>query len=118
MPHINLQLALDVGESSQLVEIAERTRPYVDWIEAGTPWILSQGMACVRLLRERFPEKRIVADMKIVDGGEFEAVVPRTIVCASAGYLRGGAGNEEHLDIRRFELKGWFKMEFQVSHRD
>ena len=97
MPHINLQLALDVGESSQLVEIAERTRPYVDWIEAGTPWILSQGMACVRLLRERFPEKRIIADMKIVDGGEFEARLGFTagadlvtaLSCASPATLAG-----------------------------
>lgn len=73
MARIALQLALDVGEDSHLVEIAARTRPYVDWIEAGTPWILSRGIACVRLLRECFPEKRVVADMKIVDGGEVEA---------------------------------------------
>jgi 3-hexulose-6-phosphate synthase len=73
MSRIALQLALDVGESARLVEIGERARPYIDWIEAGTPWILSEGMECVRTLHQRFPEKRIVADMKIADGGEYEA---------------------------------------------
>lgn len=70
---INLQAALDVGETDALLTLAEKLRPFVDWIEAGTPWILRDGMAPVHLLKSCFPEKRIVADMKIMDGGYYEA---------------------------------------------
>jgi len=73
MSHINLQIALDVGSMPHLLGIATQARAMVDWIEAGTPWILAEGMAPVRALHAAFPEKRIVADMKIMDGGYYEA---------------------------------------------
>jgi 3-hexulose-6-phosphate synthase len=45
----------------------------VDWLEAGTPLILAEGMHAVRALRERFPQVPIVADLKTMDGGYLEA---------------------------------------------
>lgn len=68
-----LQLALDVGKTSTLISFARLIEGYIDWIEAGTPWILAEGMNAVRALRAAFPDKQIVADMKIVDGGYYEA---------------------------------------------
>jgi 3-hexulose-6-phosphate synthase len=68
-----LQLALDVGETTTLVSFARLIEDFIDWLEAGTPWILAEGMHAVRALRTAFPEKKIVADMKIVDGGYYEA---------------------------------------------
>jgi len=73
MSHINLQIALDIGSTHHLLGIATQARAMVDWIEAGTPWILAEGMAPVRALHAAFPEKLIVADMKIMDGGYYEA---------------------------------------------
>ena len=73
MPLIHLQMALDVGDTSSLIKLAEQTREFIDWYEAGTPWILSAGMSAVRALRQALPEKYIVADMKIMDGGYYEA---------------------------------------------
>jgi len=70
---INLQIALDMGSAARLIAIATQARAAIDWIEAGTPWILAEGMAPVRELRLAFPEKLIVADMKIMDGGYYEA---------------------------------------------
>ena len=70
---INLQVALDVGETASLLGIAHEVAEHVDWFEAGTPWIMSEGMRAVRALREEFPNRIIVADLKIVDAGEFEA---------------------------------------------
>lgn len=70
---IQLQLALDRGPTDHLLAIARLAAPYVDWIEAGTPWILSEGLAVVGELRRAFAEKRIVADLKIADAGELEA---------------------------------------------
>lgn len=68
-----LQVALDLLELDRAVEIAEEAvRGGADWIEAGTPLIKSEGMQAVRVLRERFPEHEIVADMKIADTGAVE----------------------------------------------
>jgi 3-hexulose-6-phosphate synthase len=73
MNRIDLQIALDVGKSESLIEIAHEVRPWVDWIEAGTPWITTDGLACVRMLRSTFPEKSILADLKIIDAGYYSA---------------------------------------------
>jgi 3-hexulose-6-phosphate synthase len=48
-------------------------RAGVDWLEAGTPLILAEGLHGVRALRARFPETPIVADLKTMDGGYLEA---------------------------------------------
>lgn len=44
----------------------------VDWLEAGTPLIKSEGMNAVRALRDKYPEATIVADMKTMDTGAME----------------------------------------------
>jgi 3-hexulose-6-phosphate synthase len=56
------------------VATAERARRAgVDWLEAGTPLLLAEGLHGVRALRERFPGVPIVADLKTMDGGYLEA---------------------------------------------
>jgi 3-hexulose-6-phosphate synthase/6-phospho-3-hexuloisomerase len=45
----------------------------VDWLEAGTPFIIAEGMHGVRALRQEFPGVPIVADLKTMDGGWLEA---------------------------------------------
>lgn len=45
----------------------------VDWLEAGTPLLLAEGLRAVRALRAAFPEHPIVADLKTMDGGHLEA---------------------------------------------
>ena len=60
-----LQVALDLLELDRAVQIAkESVEGGADWLEAGTPLIKSEGMDVVRLLREKFPEQTILADMK------------------------------------------------------
>jgi 3-hexulose-6-phosphate synthase/6-phospho-3-hexuloisomerase len=48
-------------------------RAGVDWLEAGTPLIIAEGMNGVRALRAQFPDTPIVADLKTMDGGWLEA---------------------------------------------
>ena len=67
-----LQIALDFKELERAVSIAEASKDGADWIEAGTPLIKSVGMDCVRELRKKFPDKKIVADLKIADVGDVE----------------------------------------------
>jgi 3-hexulose-6-phosphate synthase/6-phospho-3-hexuloisomerase len=72
-PGPKLQVALDVLELDRAVQIAkEAIAGGVDWLEAGTPLIKSEGMDAVRTLRKLFPDNKIVADMKIMDTGAIE----------------------------------------------
>lgn len=69
-----VQISLDLTNLEEAIETAELAlRAGVDWLEAGTPLILAEGLRCVRGLRERFPEVPIVADLKTMDGGYLEA---------------------------------------------
>ncbi|REJ72798.1 MAG: D-arabino 3-hexulose 6-phosphate aldehyde lyase [Planctomycetota bacterium] len=69
-----VQISLDLTTSAEALETAEMARRAgVDWIEAGTPLILAEGLHGVRALRERFPDVPIVADLKTMDGGYLEA---------------------------------------------
>ena len=45
----------------------------MDWLEAGTPLLLAEGLHAVEGLRRRFPDHPIVADLKTMDGGYLEA---------------------------------------------
>ncbi|MDI9619443.1 MAG: orotidine 5'-phosphate decarboxylase [Candidatus Nezhaarchaeota archaeon] len=68
-----LQLALDFVDLHRAVKVAEEAlRGGVDWLEAGTPLIKSEGLNCIRELKKRFPGTTIVADMKTVDTGSVE----------------------------------------------
>ncbi|OYT54513.1 MAG: bifunctional hexulose-6-phosphate synthase/ribonuclease regulator [Candidatus Altiarchaeales archaeon ex4484_2] len=68
-----LQVALDFINLKRAVKAAEESvEGGVNWIEAGTPLIKSEGLDSVRELRKRFPDKKIIADMKVMDTGRFE----------------------------------------------
>jgi 3-hexulose-6-phosphate synthase/6-phospho-3-hexuloisomerase len=72
--HPIVQISLDLTTIEEALETAAMAvRAGVDWLEAGTPLIISHGMAGVRALRERFPGVPIVADLKTMDGGWLEA---------------------------------------------
>lgn len=69
-----VQISLDLTTIEEALETAAiAVRAGVDWLEAGTPLILAEGLHGVRKLREHFPEHPIVADLKTMDGGYLEA---------------------------------------------
>jgi len=68
-----LQVALDMINLDDALRVAKEAYDGgADIIEAGTPLIKSEGLRCVRVLRERFPEALILADMKTMDTGFLE----------------------------------------------
>ena len=76
-----LQVALDLLNAERAITIAkDAVKGGADWLEAGTPLIKSEGMEIIRKLREQFPGKTIVADMKTMDTGALE-----TEMAAKAG---------------------------------
>ena len=69
-----VQISLDLTNIEEALETAALAiRAGVDWLEAGTPLILAEGLHGVRKLREAFPDVPIVADLKTMDGGYLEA---------------------------------------------
>lgn len=69
-----VQISLDVTNIPEAMETsAMALRAGVDWLEAGTPLIIAEGMNGVRAMRERYPDTPIVADLKTMDGGWLEA---------------------------------------------
>jgi len=69
-----VQISLDLTNIDEALSTAAMAiRAGVDWLEAGTPFILAEGLHGVRKLREAFPDVPIVADLKTMDGGYLEA---------------------------------------------
>lgn len=69
-----VQISLDLTNIEDALEMAEiAVEAGVDWIEAGTPLLLGEGLHAVSALRRRFPKHPIVADLKTMDGGYLEA---------------------------------------------
>jgi 3-hexulose-6-phosphate synthase / 6-phospho-3-hexuloisomerase len=68
-----IQLALDSLDFEQTINLAEKTSPYIDIFEIGTPCIKRNGIEIVKALRNQFPDKLILVDLKTMDAGEYEA---------------------------------------------
>lgn len=69
-----VQISLDLTSIDEALETAAMAmRAGIDWLEAGTPLILAEGLHGIRKLREAFPGVPIVADLKTMDGGYLEA---------------------------------------------
>lgn len=68
-----VQLALDFMNLRRAMSAAEAAvEGGVDWIEAGTPLIKSEGLEALRRLRARFRRHTLIADMKTMDAGRVE----------------------------------------------
>ena len=69
-----VQLSLDLTNIPEAVSTAEiALSAGVDWLEVGTPLIISDGMGAVKELRSLHPNVPLVADLKTMDGGWLEA---------------------------------------------
>ncbi|MGG3564626.1 3-hexulose-6-phosphate synthase [Neobacillus rhizosphaerae] len=71
---MNLQLALDRLTRDECFQLLQETEAFVDWIEIGTGVIKEYGMAIIREIKETYPYKVVVADMKTCDAGMHEAI--------------------------------------------
>ena len=71
---MKLQLALDEMKTEEAVKLVEKVEDYIDIIEIGTPICLDAGNDAVARLKKEFPDKEVLADCKIMDGGYLEAI--------------------------------------------
>lgn len=70
---MKLQIALDTLDLPQCIELLDVIHPYIDIIEVGTPFIIEEGLKPVREFKKRYPNCEVLADVKIMDAGEYEA---------------------------------------------
>ena len=75
-----LQLAVDVLTIDEAMATVEKVHDSVNIIEVGTPLVIECGLRAVEVLKEKYPEKQVLADLKIMDAGHIEA---------SSGFGRG-----------------------------
>ncbi len=69
-----VQVSIDVTTLDEAMDLARAAaKAGVDWLEAGTPLILAEGLRGVKSFRSEFPNKPIVADLKTMDGAGLEA---------------------------------------------
>lgn len=69
-----LQISLDLTSTKEALEVARvAVKAGFDWLEAGTPLILAEGLHCVAALHKEFPDHPVVADLKTMDGAGLEA---------------------------------------------
>jgi 3-hexulose-6-phosphate synthase len=69
-----VQISLDLTNIDEALDTAAiAVEAGVDWLEAGTPLLLAEGLHAVEKLRAQFPNHPIVADLKTMDGGYLEA---------------------------------------------
>lgn len=70
---MKLQIALDELSVEKAMQLCENLREYIDIIEIGTPFVIREGTKAVELFAKKFPEKEILADLKIMDAGDYES---------------------------------------------
>lgn len=70
---MKLQLALDRLSKEECFHLVKETKESIDIIEIGTGVIKEYGMKIVKEMRELFPDKHILSDMKTCDAGRHEA---------------------------------------------
>ena len=69
-----VQVSIDLMTLEDALPVAEiAVEAGVDWLEVGTPLILGEGLHAVRAFRERWPDHKVVADLKTMDAGYLEA---------------------------------------------
>lgn len=69
---MKIQLAIDRVSIEKAKEISKKASPYIDIIEVGTSLIKDFGVKSIKELKEAFPNKIILADIKTMDEGAYE----------------------------------------------
>jgi len=70
MTRPRLQIALDTTDLPSALAPLQKAAHQIDIIECGTVLILAEGLRAVREIRALFPDKEILADIRIAEAGK------------------------------------------------
>ncbi|WP_042225359.1 3-hexulose-6-phosphate synthase [Oceanobacillus manasiensis] len=69
---MKLQLALDLVNIPEAIELVSEVQDSIDIVEIGTPIINKFGHEAVRKIKEAYPSLTVLADVKIMDAAGYE----------------------------------------------
>lgn len=69
---MKLQLALDLVNIPEAIELVKEVEEYIDIVELGTPVINLEGLKAVQAIKDAFPHLEVLADMKVIDAAAYE----------------------------------------------
>src|SRR5699024_10648264 len=67
-----LQLALDLVNIPEAIEVVKEVQAFIDIVEIGTPVINKEGLKAVAEVKAAFPNLEVLADVKIMDAAAYE----------------------------------------------
>lgn len=70
---MKIQLAIDELSLDEALSNLDEIIPFIDIIEVGTPFVIDAGRVAVRKLKEKYPDKEVLCDAKIMDAGAYES---------------------------------------------
>ena len=76
--------SLDDITIDEAIALLDQVHPLIDIVEVGTPFLIEDGLRPVREFRARYPDLPVLADVKIMDAGHYEA---RQAFAAGAAYV-------------------------------
>ncbi|GLO67476.1 3-hexulose-6-phosphate synthase [Oceanobacillus kimchii] len=69
---MKLQLALDLVNIPEAIELVKEVESYIDIVEIGTPVVINEGLKAVKEMKAAFPNLTVLADLKIMDAAGYE----------------------------------------------
>ncbi|KZZ84823.1 3-hexulose-6-phosphate synthase [Bacillus sp. SJS] len=71
---MELQLALDLVNIPEAIELVKEVEEHIDIVEIGTPVVINEGLKAVKEMKAAFPNLKVLADLKIMDAAGYEVM--------------------------------------------
>ncbi|MEK3806697.1 3-hexulose-6-phosphate synthase [Bacillus sp. FSL H8-0547] len=71
---MQLQLALDLVNIPEAIQLVREVEEHIDIVEIGTPVVINEGLRAVKEVKEAFPHLKVLADLKIMDAAGYEVM--------------------------------------------
>ncbi|MGX1191581.1 3-hexulose-6-phosphate synthase [Metabacillus sp. SLBN-84] len=71
---MQLQLALDLVNIPEAIQLVKEVEEHIDIVEIGTPVVINEGLRAVKEVKEAFPHLKVLADLKIMDAAGYEVM--------------------------------------------
>ncbi|WP_026694222.1 3-hexulose-6-phosphate synthase [Peribacillus kribbensis] len=71
---MQLQLALDLVNIPEAIELIREVEEHIDVVEIGTPVVINEGLRAVKEIKNAFPDLSVLADLKIMDAAGYEVM--------------------------------------------
>jgi 3-hexulose-6-phosphate synthase len=71
---MELQLALDLVNIPEAIELIKEVEEHIDIVEIGTPVVINEGLRAVKEVKAAYPNLKVLADLKIMDAAGYEVM--------------------------------------------